>query len=147
MTRRRCLAAHFTVKKRALRLRKSDADSKHFLWPTCFACSASNQFNRFSSTSELLLVGAVRIDASFFTTGDDMMSDNKSGSRSVELITKLMNDLARKLGTMDPDDSRGDAIAAELSQLMQLKRSVRLASDPVIGHCMDELARVMATLK
>jgi hypothetical protein len=76
-----------------------------------------------------------------------MMSDNKSGSRSVELITKLMNDLARKLGTMDPDDSRGDAIAAELSQLMQLKRSVRLASDPVIGHCMDELARVMATLK
>ena len=75
------------------------------------------------------------------------MSDNKSGSRSLELITKLMSDLARELGAMDPDDTRGAIVAAELSQLMQLKRSVRLAGDTVIGQWMDELAREIATCK
>ena len=74
------------------------------------------------------------------------MSDTKSGPLTIELITNCMNEAARELGTMEPDDSRGAIIAAELSQLMQLRRSVRLAGDPVIGQCMDELARKMATL-
>jgi hypothetical protein len=63
------------------------------------------------------------------------------------VYTNCMNEAARELGTMEPDDSRGAIIAAELSQLMQLKRSVRLTVDPVIGQCMDELAREMATLE
>jgi hypothetical protein len=53
-----------------------------------------------------------------------MSDNNKSGSRSLELITKLMNDLARELGSLDPDDTRGAKVAAELSLLLQLKRSV-----------------------
>ena len=36
---------------------------------------------------------------------------------------------------------------AELSLLLQLKRSIQLAGDPVIGQCIDELALKMATLK
>jgi hypothetical protein len=75
------------------------------------------------------------------------MSDNKSGSRSLELITKLMNDLSRELGAMDPDDPKGAIVAAEFSLLLQIKRSVRAASDPIIGQCMDDVAREMATLK
>ena len=74
------------------------------------------------------------------------MSDTKAIPFRLELITNCMNDLALELGTMDPENPRKAAVAAELSQLMQLRRSVRLAGDPVIGQCMDELARKMATL-
>jgi hypothetical protein len=73
------------------------------------------------------------------------MSDNKSAPLTLELITTCMNEAARELGTMDPDDPRG--VAAELSLLLELKRSVRLAGDSVVGQCMDELAREMITLK
>jgi hypothetical protein len=52
-----------------------------------------------------------------------------------------MNEAARELGTMDPDDPRGAALVAELSQLMQLRRAVRFANNPVVGQCMDEPAR------
>ena len=75
------------------------------------------------------------------------MSDNKSGSRRLELITTVINDLARELGSLDRGDTRGALVAAELSQLMQLKRSIRLAGDSSIGQWMDELAREMATLR
>lgn len=75
------------------------------------------------------------------------MSGIKATPFTVELITNCMNDLALELGTMDPDDPRKAAVAAKLSQLMQLRRSVRLAGGPVIEQCMDELAREMTTLK
>jgi hypothetical protein len=52
------------------------------------------------------------------------MSDNKSESQSLELITKLMNDLARELRSLDRDDTIGAIVAAELSQLVQLKREL-----------------------
>jgi hypothetical protein len=47
---------------------------------------------------------------------------------------------------MDSDDIRVAAVAAELSQLMLLKQSVKFASDPAIEQCITELAREMATL-
>jgi hypothetical protein len=75
------------------------------------------------------------------------MSDTKDGPLTAELIANCMNELARELGTMDPDDPRGAEVAAELSLLLQLKRSVRLAGDSVIGQCLDELAREIVTLK
>ena len=74
------------------------------------------------------------------------MSETKAAPFTLELITNCMNEVARELGAMDPDDPRKAIVAAELSQLMQLRRSVRLAGDSVIGQCMDELARKMATL-
>ena len=75
------------------------------------------------------------------------MSYTKATLFTLQLITNCMNDLALELGAMRPDDPRKPAVAAELSQLMQLRRSVRLAGDPVNGQCMDELAQEMATLK
>jgi hypothetical protein len=69
------------------------------------------------------------------------MSDKNSEPLTLELITTCMNEAARELGTMDPDDPRGAALVAELSQLMQLRRAVRLVNDPLAGQCMDELAR------
>jgi len=68
-------------------------------------------------------------------------------ANAIELITTCMNEAARELGTMDPDDPRGAALVAELSQLMQLRRAVRLVNDPLAALCMDELAREMTTLK
>jgi len=68
------------------------------------------------------------------------MSDKNSEPLTLELITTCMNEAARELGTMDPDDPRGAALVAELSQLMQLRRAVRLVNDPLAGQCMDELA-------
>src|ERR1044071_10264993 len=47
------------------------------------------------------------------------MSDKNSEPLTLELITTCMNEAARELGTMDPDDPRGAALVAELSQLMQ----------------------------
>ena len=75
------------------------------------------------------------------------MSDNKDAPLTAELITRSMNEAARELGTMDPNDPRGAALVAELSQLMQLRRAVRLVNDPLAGQCVDELAREMTTLK
>jgi len=75
------------------------------------------------------------------------MSDNKSQPLTLELITTCMNEAARELGTMDPDDPRRAALVAELSQLMQLRRAVRLVNEALAGQCMDELAREMTTLK
>ena len=74
------------------------------------------------------------------------MSDKNSEPLTLELITTCMNEAARELGTMDPDDPRGAALVAELSQPMQLRRA-RLVNDPLAGQCMDELAREMTTLK
>ena len=75
------------------------------------------------------------------------MSDTTATPFTLELITNCMDELARELGAMEPDDPRTATVAAELSQLMQLRRSVRLAGDPVVGQCMDKLARKMATLE
>jgi len=75
------------------------------------------------------------------------MSEIKAARFTLELITNCMHELARELGAMDPNDPRKVTVAAELSQLMQLRRSVRLAGDPVIGQCIDDLVSKMATLK
>ena len=82
-----------------------------------------------------------------FTTGVHAMPDKNSEPLTLELITTCMNEAARELGAMEPDDPRGAALVAELSQLMQLRRAVRLVNDPLAGQCMDELAREMVMLK
>ncbi|MGN6717519.1 MAG: hypothetical protein ACTHLX_09005 [Candidatus Binatia bacterium] len=75
------------------------------------------------------------------------MSETKAARFTLELITNCMHELARELGAMDPDDPRKATVAAELSQLMQLRRSVRLAGDPVIEQCIDDLVGKMVTSK
>lgn len=61
------------------------------------------------------------------------MSDTKAARFTLELITNLYE--RTRSGTGND------------GQLMQLRRSVRLAGDPGIWQCMDELARKKATLK
>jgi hypothetical protein len=41
------------------------------------------------------------------------MSDNKSEPLTLELITTCMNEAARELGTMDPDNPKGAALVAD----------------------------------
>src|ERR1041384_4114251 len=74
------------------------------------------------------------------------MSDTKSQPLSVELIANCINDLAREIGVMDPDDPGRATVLEELSLLTQLKYAAKFATDAVAGQCMDELAREVATL-
>jgi len=48
------------------------------------------------------------------------MSDTKSGPLSLELITKTMNELAREVGMMDPDDPNWEPYLNKLFELGQL---------------------------
>jgi len=75
------------------------------------------------------------------------MSDIKSGAFSLELITKIMNELAEAIGMMEPDDPKRASFLEELSALTQLNRSQKSAGDQFIGEHMEELAREMTILK
>ena len=67
------------------------------------------------------------------------MSDSRSAPLSLELITNVMNDLAREIGMMEADDPKWPAHLKELSVLTQLRRAVKFAGEPVIGPRMDDL--------
>ena len=75
------------------------------------------------------------------------MSDNRSAPLSLELITNVMNELAREIGIMEPDDPKRASFLKELSLLTQLRRSVKSAGNQSLGERMGELAREMTTLK
>jgi len=75
------------------------------------------------------------------------MSDTKSQPLSVELIANCINDVAREIGVMDPNDPGRATVLEELSLLTQLRRAVRFANDPIADQCMDELAREIKTVR
>jgi hypothetical protein len=75
------------------------------------------------------------------------MSDNKSGSVSLELITKTMNGLAREIGAMDPEDPKRADFVKELCDLTQLNASWKVKTNELMGQRMDELAREVASLQ
>ena len=75
------------------------------------------------------------------------MSDSRSAPLSLELITNAMNELAREIGVMEPDDPNRSSLLKGLSALTQLRRSVRSAGDQSTDERMNELAREMAALK
>ena len=72
------------------------------------------------------------------------MSDSKTAPASLALLTEIMNELARQIGVMDPDDPKRAPLVKGLSDLTQLQHRIPLKS---IGQRMDELARHIATLK
>jgi len=80
----------------------------------------------------------------FKQLGGVNMSDNKYAPATVELLTKTMNELAREIGFMDPDDPKRAPLVKGLSDLTQLRHRIPLKS---IGQRMDELARHITTLK
>ena len=65
-----------------------------------------------------------------------LMSDEKS-----KTVTTTMNELAQELGAMELDDPRRASFVKELSDLMQLRRSLRLGGNQSNGQRIDELAR------
>jgi hypothetical protein len=75
------------------------------------------------------------------------MSDEKSKTAILEIVTTIMNELAQELGAMELDDPRRASFVKELSDLMQLRRFLRLAGNQSNGQRMDELAREMTTIK
>ena len=75
------------------------------------------------------------------------MSDSKSARLTLELITDTMNELAREIGIMEPDDPNRPSLLKGLSALTQLRPSVRSAGNQSTEQRMNELAREMAALK
>jgi hypothetical protein len=67
------------------------------------------------------------------------MSENRSAP--LELISNSMNELAQELGIMEPDDPRRASFLEELSELTQVRRLLKSASDQLIGERMEALAR------
>ena len=59
---------------------------------------------------------------SFLQPGATPMFDNRSGPLSLELITKIMNELARKVGIMEADDPNWEPYLNKLFELARLKR-------------------------
>ena len=75
------------------------------------------------------------------------MSGSGYTERNLELITRTMNELAKEVGLMEPDDPKRRYFLKELSELTQVRRILKSASDELIGQHMDALARELATLK
>ena len=75
------------------------------------------------------------------------MSDEKSKTAILEIVTTTMNELAQDLGAIELDDPIRASFVKELSDLMQLRRSLRLGGNQSNGQRMDELAREMTTIK
>jgi hypothetical protein len=76
-----------------------------------------------------------------------LMSDEKSKTAILEIVTTTMNELAQELGAMELDDPRRASFVKELSDMMQLRRSLRLGDNQSNSQRMDELAREMTTIK
>jgi hypothetical protein len=74
------------------------------------------------------------------------MSDEKSKTIIVEIVTTTMNEVAQELGAMDLDDPRRVSFVKELSDLMQLRRFLRLGGNQSNGQRIDELACELTTL-
>jgi hypothetical protein len=75
------------------------------------------------------------------------MSDNKPAPTGIELLTKNMNELAREIGEMDPDDSVRAERLKELFALKELSGSLESETNELIHKRMDELAREIGILK
>jgi len=58
-----------------------------------------------------------------------------------------MNELAREIGTMDPDDPKRGNLIKELSDLTQLSASLKFETNKLLGQRMDDPARQIGTLK
>ena len=62
------------------------------------------------------------------------MSGSGYTERNLELITRTMNELAKEVGLMEPDDPKRRYFLKELSELTQVRRILKSASDELIGH-------------
>jgi hypothetical protein len=75
------------------------------------------------------------------------MSDNKVAPGGFDMLTKSMDDIAREIGEMDPDDPVRAERLKELFALKELSRLLKSETTELIHKRMDELAREIGILK
>jgi len=74
------------------------------------------------------------------------MSDNKAALDTFEMLNKSMDEIAREIGGLDPDDPvRADRLK-ELCALSQLSRTLNVERNKMIHERMDTLAREILTV-
>ena len=74
------------------------------------------------------------------------MADNNGGT-GLDLLTKAMNDIAREIGEMDPNDPLRCERIKELHSLTELGKSTKAARNKFIYDKMDALACEVGALK
>jgi hypothetical protein len=75
------------------------------------------------------------------------MSDNNVAPTAFDVLFKSMDDIAREIGEMDPDDPVRAERLKELFALKELNRSLKSETNELIHKRMEELAREIGILK
>ena len=89
-----------------------------------------------------------RLTADFGRTTDvQHMAESKSVPDALELLRKTMDEIARQIGAMDPDDLPRKILVNELSELTSLRIWLRSETNKVFVEKTDELMRELARLK
>ena len=74
------------------------------------------------------------------------MADNNAGT-GLDLLTKAMNDIAREIDEMDPNDPLRSERIKELHALTELSKSTKAERNKLIYEKMDALGREVEALK
>ena len=74
------------------------------------------------------------------------MADNNAGT-GLDLLTKAVNDIAREIGEMDPNDPLRSERIKELHALTELSKSTKAERNKLIYEKMDALGREVEALK
>ena len=74
------------------------------------------------------------------------MPDNKAAPGTFEMLNKSMDEIAREIGEMNPDDPVRALRLRELCALSQLTRSLNIERNKMIRERMDALAREILTV-
>ena len=75
------------------------------------------------------------------------MAESKSAPDALEVLTKTMDEIARQIGAMDPDDRRRKILVNELSELTRVRVWLRSETNKLFVEKTDELARELAQLR
>ena len=75
------------------------------------------------------------------------MSDTKPANVTVEILGKIMDELARQIGAMNPDGRKRKVLIDEISDLSHIRVWLRTETSKDILEKADELARDLAGLK
>lgn len=75
------------------------------------------------------------------------MADGKSAPETLELLGKTMDELARQIGAMHPDDPRRKIFVNELSELTRVRVWLRSETNQLFVEQADELARELIRLQ
>jgi hypothetical protein len=75
------------------------------------------------------------------------MGDGKSAPDALEVLRKTMDEVARQIGAMHPDDPRRKILVNELSELTRVRVWLRSETNQLFVEQADELARELIRLQ